>query len=84
MVFVNSFSDENGVVTRHFLHEAWPLEVLNRLTFSEWQSKTTITLTGHPINATEAERKTFRERHKSMQAGFGGTMEQLAEYLKSM
>jgi hypothetical protein len=34
-----------------------------------------------PINATAEERKTFKEGHSSMQQGFKGTLDQLAEYL---
>ena len=81
LVFVNSFSDEAGGLTRHPLAPIWPLEVLNVLTFAEHQGKTTITLTGIPINVTEAEREIFKSWHKSMQQGFGGTLDQLEQYL---
>lgn len=81
MVFVISFSDENGGVTRHPLSANWPLEVINTLTFSEQDGKTTLTLRGGPINATEEERATFKAGYPSMQQGFKGTFDQLAEYL---
>jgi uncharacterized protein YndB with AHSA1/START domain len=81
LVFVNSFSDEAGGLTRHPLAPIWPLEVLNVLTFAEHQGKTTVTLTGIPINVTEAEREIFKTWHKSMQQGFGGTLDQLEQYL---
>jgi uncharacterized protein YndB with AHSA1/START domain len=81
IVFVNSFSDEKGNVTRHFLHQRWPLEVLNTLTLTEKGGQTTLTLRGGPINATEEERKTFEEGFTSMHKGFSGTLDQLAEYL---
>lgn len=84
MTFVNSFSDEAGNVTRHFMNATWPLEALNVLTFSEQRGKTTITLKARPIHANEVERKTFRDGHKYMQEGFKGTLDQLAEYLMSM
>ena len=35
------------------------------------------------FNATDAERKAFEAGHKGMQAGFGGTYDNLAEYLAS-
>ncbi len=35
---------------------------------------------GGPINATEAERKTFEDGRKSVQEGFKGTFDQLADY----
>jgi uncharacterized protein YndB with AHSA1/START domain len=81
IVFVNSFSDAHGGLTRHPLHPGWPLEVLNHQTFTEHQGKTTITLRGYPINATEAERNAFESAFKSMEQGFGGTFNQLAAYL---
>lgn len=79
MTFVNSFSDEAGNVTRHFMNATWPLEALNVLTFSEQRGKTTITLKARPINANEVERETFRDGQKYMQEGFKGTLDQLAE-----
>lgn len=81
IVFVNSFSDENGNLTRHPMSPTWPLEVLNTLTLTEREGKTTLRLQGHPIKATEEERTTFDGAHKSMQQGFGGTFDQLAAYL---
>jgi len=42
-----------------------------------------MTLNGVPINATEEERKTFKEGHGSMQQGFKGTLDQLDAYLAS-
>ncbi len=84
LVYVSSFSDEKGGITRapfSQLNDTWPLEVLNTLTLSERGGKTTITLRGAPINATEEERKMFASMFASMQQGFGGTFDKLAEYL---
>ena len=81
LVFVVSFSDKNGDTTRHPASATWPQEVLNTLTLTEQDGKTTVTIQGHPINATEEERKTFDAARGSMQQGFKGTMDQLAEFL---
>lgn len=81
LIFINSFSNEKGNLTRHPMSATWPLEVLNTLTLSEHEGKTTVTLRGGPLNATELERKTFKDGHKSMQQGFKGTLDQLAAYL---
>ncbi len=81
LVFVVSFSDEKGGITRHPMSPTWPLETLSTITFAENQGRTTITVEWIPINATEAERKAFADGHESMQQGWGGTMEQFAEYL---
>jgi len=88
IVFINSFSDANENITRHPLSPTWPLEVFNTLTFAKQDGlptrqggKTTITLRGGPINATEEERKTFEAGYGSIQQGFKGTFDQLDEYL---
>lgn len=81
LAFVQSFSDEEGNTIRAPFSSTWPLEVLNTLTFSENEGKTTLTLRGGPINATEEERKTFEKGFESMKQGFAGTFDQLADYL---
>lgn len=81
MIFTNGFADEKGNFTRHPMASVWPLEVLNTLTFDEENDKTTLTLSGVPINASEEEIKMFRSGFSSMQQGFGGTFAQLDTYL---
>jgi uncharacterized protein YndB with AHSA1/START domain len=81
IAFVLSFSDQHGGVTRNPWSPTWPLEVLNIQTFSEHDGKTTLTLRGVPINAADIERETFEAGHASMQQGFKGTLDQLADYL---
>ena len=76
-----SFSDENGGVTRHPMAADWPLEVLNVLTLEESGGKTTLTLEGWPLHASEAERKAFEGGVGSMEKGFAGTLEQLVAHL---
>ena len=84
IVFVNSFSDANGGITRApfaQLKQAWPLEVLNTVTFTEQGGKTTLTLRGGPINVTKEEIETFAAMFDSMRQGFGGSFDKLAEHL---
>jgi len=81
LVFVNSFSDANGNTIRAPFSADWPLEILNTLTLAEHGGKTTLTLEGRPINMTEKE-QTFRDAFKSVEQGFAGTFDQLAEYLE--
>lgn len=81
IVFINSFSDEKGGLARAPFNPVWPLEVMNTLTFTEQGGKTVIALGGVPINATEDERNLFVAWRPSMQQGFGGTFDQLADYL---
>jgi len=81
LVCVVSFTDEGGNPVRHPMSPTWPLEVLNTMTLSEHDGKTTLTVHGVPINATEEERKTFEAGRDSMKQGFTGTLDQLADYL---
>jgi len=80
--FVMSFSDKEGGVTRHPFAPGWPLETLSILTFMELDGKTTVTLQGVPINASDEERTTFEQGQPSMQIGWTGTLDKLDEYLK--
>jgi len=84
MVFTVSFSDENAGTTRHPMAPTWPAEMLNVVTFTAHGEKTTITLRSSAYNASEEERATFKAGHASMQGGFTGTFNQLAEYLATV
>jgi uncharacterized protein YndB with AHSA1/START domain len=83
LVFVNSFSDPNGGLTAPPFPMPWPPEMLNRVTFEESGGRTTVTLRSIPINATDEQRATFREGHSSMVQGYGGTFDQLDEFLNN-
>ena len=84
LVFVNSFSDAAGGITRApfpQLGDDWPREILNTMTLTADGDRTTLTLRGHPINTNEAGHSAFAAMRDSMRQGFGGTFDQLAEYL---
>jgi|SoiMethySBSTD1v2_1073268.scaffolds.fasta_scaffold190331_3 uncharacterized protein YndB with AHSA1/START domain len=81
MVYVVSFSDPKGGQTRHFMSPEWPLEMLNTATFTEEGGKTILTLHAVAISATAHERKIFEDGFKSMEGGYTGTLDQLADYL---
>jgi uncharacterized protein YndB with AHSA1/START domain len=82
LVFTNAFSDAAGNAVRAPFSPTWPLEVLNVLTLEEQDGKTTVTMRGAPHQATAEEIRTFDGHRPSMQQGFGGTFDQLDEYLK--
>jgi uncharacterized protein YndB with AHSA1/START domain len=84
MIFVNSFSDEEENITPNPFMPNWPLEILNNFNLVENDGKTTLTLRGKPINATEEEIKTFEGHLSSMQQGFAGTFSELDNYLKTI
>jgi len=79
--FISSFSDENGGIARALFSDKFPLEIFNHLDFSEQNEKTTITLKGYPVNATEDEMQMFINATAGMQQGFAGTFDQLDNYL---
>ena len=82
IVWVNSFSDKDGGLTRHpFSSAMWPLQMLTEVTFTEGDGRTTVTVRWLPLDATDEERKTFDSNHDSMRQGWGGTMEQLEAFL---
>ncbi len=84
IVFINTFSDAQGGLTRHPFSENWPSEMLSTITFAEKDGGTLLTIRWAPYNATEVEIKTFDEGRPGMQQGWGGTMEQLVTYLTQL
>ena len=82
LVFVTSFSDEDGGITRHPLSPTWPLELLSSITLDEEKGKTTVTVHWSPIHATDEERATFDKGRESMTGGWGGTLDKLEAYLR--
>jgi uncharacterized protein YndB with AHSA1/START domain len=81
LVFINSFSDEAGGLTRHPLAPAWPLEMLSTFTFEDIRGKTKFTVRWAPYSATPEEQAAFDAGHASMTGGWTGTMDQLEGYL---
>lgn len=82
--FIVSFSDPEGGTTTHPFSATWPKEVKGRMVLTEENGRTTITSTSWPINADSVEEKTFLEGHKGMEAGYTGTLDQLAAYLAKL
>ncbi|WAC14604.1 SRPBCC family protein [Dyadobacter pollutisoli] len=79
--FINSFADAEGnIITSPFPMD-FPLEIFNRITLEENNGITTLTIQGHPINATQAQIEIYHSIMDSMHQGFGGTFDQLEAYL---
>jgi uncharacterized protein YndB with AHSA1/START domain len=84
LVWINSFSDAAGGITRHPLsRDPWPLEMLTTVTFAGQGGRTTVTIHWLPFDATAAERATFEAGRGSMTMGWTGTLDQLTTYLAS-
>ena len=82
LVFIVSFSDPQGGVTRHPMSPTWPQYILSTVEFTEDAAgKTRVKVTWIPQEATEVERKTFDEGREGMKQGWGGTLDQLEAYL---
>lgn len=81
LAFVSSFSDESGNICKAAFPMEFPLEILNEITFEENQGVTTITLSGHPIDATPEQEATYFAMIANMKQGFNGTLNQLEAYL---
>ena len=82
MVWLNSFSNERCGIARAPFSESCPLEIENAVTFTERAGQTTITLRAEPFGELDAERRYFEELRPSLEQGYGGTFEELAEYLR--
>ena len=78
---VTSFAEEAGNITRHPMSPTWPLQMLSVFRFAEQDGRTALTVRWSPLDADETERATFASAHASMQQGWTGTLDQLAEYL---
>jgi uncharacterized protein YndB with AHSA1/START domain len=81
LVFIVSFTDEQGRIARHPWSPSWPLEILSTVTFAERDGRTTLTVRWVPHEASETERQTFAAGRDGIRAGWTGTLDQLAAYL---
>ena len=88
LVWVHSFSDEAGGLTRHPMAPTWPLQMLTTVTFEdapggERSGKTKLTLRWSPLDVSAEEQATFDAAHDSMRGGWTGSFERLDAYLAS-
>ncbi|MCC7370677.1 MAG: SRPBCC domain-containing protein [Chloroflexi bacterium] len=81
IVWVNTFSDPDGNLVRAPFSQTVPLEILNTITLEAQGQRTVLRLQVTPINATAEERAAFVDLLESMQQGYGGTFDQLADEL---
>jgi uncharacterized protein YndB with AHSA1/START domain len=83
IVWLNSFSNERCGIARAPFSELCPLEIENTVAFTERAGTTTVALRAEPFGETAEERKFFDELRSSgsLEQGYGGTFEQLAEHV---
>ncbi len=84
LVWEHSFSDETGEnLARHPFSPTWPLQLLTTVNFTEKDGGTEIHLSWVPLNANPVEIETFRAALDGMEQGWGGSFDQLEEFLKA-
>ena len=81
IVWLNSFANEHGGIARAPFGENCPLEIENTVTFTEEGGGTTVSLRARPFGALEVERQYFDDLRGSLDDGYGGTFERLADHL---
>jgi uncharacterized protein YndB with AHSA1/START domain len=82
IVWLNSFANAQGGIARAPFSEVCPMEIENTATFTEKDGVTTVSLRALPFGESAAERQYFEELKPSLEQGYGGTLDQLAGYLK--
>ena len=83
IVWLNSFSNEKCGIARAPFSDLCPLEIENTVTFTEHAGITTVVLCAEPFGESAEERRFFDELYSSgsLEQGYGGTFEQLAEHV---
>ncbi len=83
LVFLQSFSDEQGAICRHPMAPTWPLQMLATTTFEDaGPGETNVTVTWQPYEAEAAALATFDGARAGMTQGFGGMFANLEAYLE--
>jgi len=81
LVWLNSFANENCGIARAPFSDVCPLEIENAVSFVEQAGTTVVTLRAQPFGESVQERKYFEDLRPSLEQGYGGTLEQLTDYL---
>lgn len=79
IIFVSSFSDPEGNVVQPDFSDTFPLRIKNIFKFEEHDGKTTLTLTGGPVDGTPEGQAFYEGMFDSMNQGFKGTFDKLDE-----
>jgi uncharacterized protein YndB with AHSA1/START domain len=82
---LQSFSDQDGAVTRHPMVPNWPLEMLSTTTFEDdGPGRTRLTVSWQPWDADAAGNAIFNAAHSSMGMGFADNFSKLESYLAQL
>lgn len=78
-----SFADEDGNKIRPGFFPAWPLTLLTEVDFEPVDDGTRVTLTWTPIEGSDEDIAEFERQMGSMEMGWGGSLDKLAEFLST-
>ena len=84
LVYINTFSDADGGLSRHPFSPNWPQKLLTTVTFAEENGKTTVTIRWAPYESSEIEIDAFDAARPNLAQGWTGTLENLTEYVASL
>ena len=85
LVYLQSFSDREGGLTRHPMAPTWPLQMLATTTFEDaGPGCTRVTIQWLPHEADEVSNATFDFARAGMEQGFAGMWEKLKAYLAKL
>ncbi|MBG1233089.1 SRPBCC family protein [Aestuariivirga litoralis] len=82
VVYLQSFSDRDGGITKHPMSPTWPLEMVTQFEFiPEGPNSTKLKISWIYAGIDDEEGQTFRAAHASMSGGWTGTLDSLQKYL---
>lgn len=84
LVFRQYLSNEAGDILPNPQNPNWPKEMQTTIKLEEVQDKTRLQLIWQPINPTREEAEAFEATRSDHEKGWGGGLELLIAYLKSM
>jgi uncharacterized protein YndB with AHSA1/START domain len=82
LVYLQSFSDPQGGLTRHPMAPQWPLEMVTVMEFiPEGAQQTKLKISWIYAGVEQSEGDAFRAAHDGMKGGWTGTLDNLQAYL---
>jgi uncharacterized protein YndB with AHSA1/START domain len=85
LVYLQSFSDSAGALSRHPMAPTWPLQMLATTSFEDaGPGKTRVTISWLPYQSDEAGNATFDAARAGMEQGFAGMWTKLEAYLAKL
>ena len=83
LIYVNTFSNAKGEITRHPMAPLMPAELLTTINFIKVDDNNSkIEIRWYPINALPEEIKMFNDFHGSFNMGWTGSLDRLESVLK--